>query len=188
MAVTFFLNEQKTVMTIPETHVVTIEEENGDIKILELEGEKQITNKKGEVIATKIANKIIYKGLPEATELEYNKITVPYGTLFQIVLSDGTEVELNAGTEFRYPVQFVKGEDRQVFLKGEGFFKVSKDSLHPFRVNTRDFDVSVLGTQFNISAYEDDQNSSAVLTEGSIMLENKNFIQLLHPGEMASTA
>ncbi|WP_423818614.1 FecR domain-containing protein [Salinimicrobium sp. TIG7-5_MAKvit] len=186
MAMTFFLNEQTTVTAIPETNVVYIEEGNGNIKILEMEGEKQITNKKGEVIATKIANKIIYKELPEATELEYNTITVPYGSLFQIVLSDGTEVELNAGTEFSYPVQFINGEDRQVFLKGEGFFKVSTDSLHPFKVNTGDFHISVLGTQFNISAYEDDQISSAVLTEGSIMLNNKNFFQLLHPGEMAS--
>jgi hypothetical protein len=168
--------------------VVYIENETGDTEALNLEDEMVLHNKEGEIIGVKTANLITYKNNPTVTELVYNTIRVPNGTLFSIVLSDGTKVELNAGSELKYPVQFIKGKDRQVFIKGEGFFNVSKDSQHPFKVNTRDFDIVVLGTEFNVSAYENQKISSAVLVEGSVRIENNNWKKELRPGELASIA
>jgi hypothetical protein len=168
--------------------VVYIETEDGKKEVLEINEEKKILNKEGQLIATKSGNLITYKADPKARELVYNTLNVPNGTIFKIVLSDGSRVELNAGSQLKYPVNFIHGKDRRVFIKGEAFFDISSDSLHPFIVNTEDFNVTVLGTKFNISAYDNLKTSSTVLLEGSVSIENHVEKKKLIPGEMASVA
>ena len=104
----------------------------------------------------------------------YNTLTVPYGKRFEIKLSDGTNVHLNAGTSLKYPVKFFKGENRQVFLNGEAFFDVTSDKNHPFIVNAESLNVEVFGTEFNVSAYPEDSTTDVVLVEGSVGLYNEN--------------
>ncbi len=116
-----------------------------------------------------------------------NQVIVPYGQRQRIVLSDGTTVKLNAGSKMAFPAVF-SGKNREVYLKGEGFFEVHKDSCHPFIVKTDFVDVKVLGTTFNISAYEDESVASTVLVEGSVNVSQKNKILgnqsfVLSPGE-----
>lgn len=184
---TIFLFWNRTaVIDTSDFPVVIIESESGDVETLEVKGERQIINKRGQVIATKNANLITYKSDSTATKLEYHTIKVPNGTLIEMVLSDGTKVDLNAGSQLRYPVQFIKGKDRQVYLKGEGYFNVTEDSLHPFKVNTRNFDISVLGTEFNVSAYEDYPFSFAVVVEGLVRVGNSTSEELLSSGEIAN--
>ena len=67
-------------------------------------------------------------------------------------MSDGTVVNLNSGTSLKYPVAFVEGENRSVFLDGEAFFDVATDKDHPFIVNAEALNIEVLGTKFNVSA------------------------------------
>ena len=99
-------------------------------------------------------------------EVEYNRLTVPAGGEFFYVLSDSTKVWINSGSELRFPVEFEGGE-RRVELRGEAFFDVAHDRRHPFVVALSEGDITVYGTRFNVSDYED-ADLSAVLVEGSI--------------------
>lgn len=89
----------------------------------------------------------------------------PMGMRSSVVLSDGTKVILNAGTTLSYPTAFVSGQ-REVKVNGEAFFEVSHDKEHPFIVSAENVKVKVLGTKFNVKAYDDDDNIEVTLAEG----------------------
>ncbi|MGV8093966.1 MAG: FecR family protein [Mangrovibacterium sp.] len=105
----------------------------------------------------------------EKGQITQNQIIVPYGTRARVVLSDRSVVWLNAGTRLIYPSRF-SGDRRAVALTGEAFFEVAKNRDHPFIVRTANYNIKVLGTQFNVSAYPGDDENQTVLTEGSIQL------------------
>ena len=114
----------------------------------------------------------------------YNTVIVPYGERSQISLYDGTKVWLNSGTKLRYPVVFGHNT-REVFIEGEAYFDVAKDTRHPFVVSAGQLKVLVLGTRFNICAYTEDNEFSATLDEGSINAVNTTNGKAikLNPGE-----
>jgi hypothetical protein len=160
--------------------------ENGDVQILSPNGEKQIIKKDGRVVASQKENQIRYNSGKSMDKLVYNEIKIPYGKTFVVTLSDGTEVNMNAGSSLKYPVQFIKGHNREVTLEGEAFFDVTKDKVHPFVVKTRGVDVRVLGTKFNVSSYKEDADINTVLVEGSVSLSSAAKPQekaMLVPGE-----
>lgn len=97
-------------------------------------------------------------------------LRVPRGTTTQLTLPDGTEVWLNSDSELSFPDQF-SGKDRLVTLNGEGYFKVTKDKEHPFRIKAPNFVTTVLGTEFNIRAYDRDA-SIVSLVSGSVSLHS----------------
>ena len=107
----------------------------------------------------------------------------PMGMRSSVVLSDGTKVILNAGTTLSYPAAFVSGQ-REVKVNGEAFFEVSHDKEHPFIVSAENVKVKVLGTKFNVKAYDDDDNIEVTLAEGKVGvgLDTKNLIQIM-PGQ-----
>ena len=117
---------------------------------------------------------------------EWHTLQVPRGGEFKIVLDDGTEIWLNSASELKYPAHFV-GNERRVCLVGEAYFQVARNEAAPFIVETRDMDVKVLGTSFNVSAYEDEENSHATLVEGRVEVDDKiNGEKVtLTPGEQA---
>lgn len=133
-----------------------------------------------------------YKGSKTHKKLVYNTLNIPFGKQFELLLSDGTQVTLNSGSSLRYPVNFITGKDRKVFLKGEAFFDVAKDASHPFIVNADQINIRVLGTQFNLSFYPEDEDISTVLVEGSVALYKegadmkKNTSTQLVPGQQAA--
>lgn len=98
---------------------------------------------------------------------------VPKGETRELVLADGTLVKLNAGSLFVYPENFGKGS-RKVHLSGEASFRVTKNEHQPFFVSTRDFDVKVLGTTFNVESYLDSETSSVVLKQGAVTVLRNN--------------
>lgn len=98
----------------------------------------------------------------------YNKLVVPRGCEFNIILSDGSRVWLNAGSSLRFPERFV-GTERMVFLEGEGYFEVAQDKSCPFIVKAGDMDLRVLGTSFNVKAYPDDEYVVTTLVTGKVM-------------------
>ena len=114
-----------------------------------------------------------------------NTIDVPYGKRFKLHLSDGTMVHLNSGSSFTYPVSFIDGIDREVFLSGEAFFDVSSDSLNTFKVVSTGSYVEVYGTKFNFKDYQEDNFSEIILTEGSLGVKNtiNNFNKFQNIGE-----
>lgn len=109
---------------------------------------------------------------------------VPFGEVRNLTLCDGTQVTLNSGTMFFYPEHFT-GEKRTVYINGEGSFNVAKDAKHPFIVSTSDFDVRVLGTVFDVSAYAGDPYSNVVLAEGSVQMTGNSFDTCLSVGQKA---
>ena len=116
----------------------------------------------------------------------YNTIETPKGGKFQVKLPDGSKVWLNAASSLRFPTVF-RGNKREVELKGEAYFEVAHDSSKVFQVNARNQVVQVLGTHFNINAYQDEPTVNTTLLEGSVRVSDlRNHIsQLLKPGEQS---
>lgn len=115
----------------------------------------------------------------------YNTIKTPRGGQYQVVLPDGTKVWLNAASTLRYPTGF-SGKERKVELAGEAYFEVARDDSKPFRVNTLDQVIEVLGTHFNVSAYTDETETRTTLLEGSVKIIAGNNTDLLKPGQQAT--
>nr|WP_199076333.1 FecR family protein [Pedobacter sp. ASV19] len=115
----------------------------------------------------------------------YNKIAVPRGGQYQLKLPDGTVVWLNSASSLRFPTQF-SGKERSVELNGEAYFEVAKNKEMPFKVHVRDMEVRVLGTHFNVMAYDDEENINTTLLEGSVKVSNALHTAVIRPGEQAS--
>lgn len=116
--------------------------------------------------------------------VESQTISTPKGGEYKIVLSDGTKVWLNAATILQYPTSFRERTERRVKLvSGEAYFEVAKDKNHPFIVSSKNQNLTVLGTHFNINTYE--KNVSTTLLEGSVKLDTENDFAsiILKPGE-----
>lgn len=124
-------------------------------------------------------------GRSETAPLVYNTITTPRGGQFQVTLSDGSKVWLNASSSLRYPAQF-SGKARNVELTGEAYFEVAKKDGAVFAVKVNDMEVAVLGTHFNIMAYEDEAQVKTTLLEGAVKVSHGNSSQRLAPGQGAS--
>lgn len=117
--------------------------------------------------------------------VKINRLIVPNGGEYNIELSDGTMVYLNAGSELTYPVNFV-GKVREVRLKGEAYFKVARDEACPFVVKTEGMDVRVLGTEFNLNAYEGQPYTATTLVTGVVEIEVRGHQPvLLQPDHQA---
>jgi ferric-dicitrate binding protein FerR (iron transport regulator) len=102
------------------------------------------------------------------SELTYNVLNTPRGRQFQIVLPDGTKVWLNSASSLKYPTTF-STKDRKVELKGEAYFEVSKAVDKPFiLILANNAEIKVLGTSFNVNAYENENKVRATLLEGSV--------------------
>jgi transmembrane sensor len=120
-------------------------------------------------------------------EVMYNTISTPRGGSYQVSLPDGTRVWLNAASSLRFPTHF-PGKERNVQLKGEAYFEVAKNKSKRFIVKTGIQAVTVLGTHFNINAYQDEVSYNTTLLEGSVSISNGNDNRLLKPGEQASVS
>lgn len=118
--------------------------------------------------------------------LVYNEITIPNGEKSMVSLYDGTKVWLNSGTTLRYPATFSKKE-RAVFLNGEGFFDVAKNEKCPFVVKAHGLNVKVLGTRFNVNAYEERADVEVTLERGAVFARASSGGEgvILLPGEQA---
>jgi transmembrane sensor len=120
---------------------------------------------------------------------EMNTVVIPYGSRSNIILADGTNVWLNAGSRLIYPSRFVD-RTREVYLSGEAYFNVQENEKQPFVVKTTDVLVEVLGTKFNVMAYPEDFAVQTVLAEGSVEIKSSGTGKrekglLLNPGELA---
>lgn len=129
--------------------------------------------------------------LASSVKVERHTVVVPEGKDMKLILADGTQVWLNANSRLIYPTAF-KGKNREVELQGEGYFKVTHDAYHPFIVKAGDMQTSVLGTEFNVNAF-DQSNPHVTLVEGSVkvssVLTHKTETQvagkIIVPGEDA---
>ncbi len=119
-----------------------------------------------------------------AGQASSNTFETPFGGQYQLQLPDGSKVWLNSASSLTYPTSFATLKERKVMLTGEAYFEISKDKEKPFVVQTAKQEVKVLGTHFNIDAYE--RAVKTTLLEGSIKVKTKNEEKMLHPGEQSS--
>ena len=198
VAVFLFLNREKDTLPIASERVVkitpggpravlitadqTIHELNG------VQGQREIEVEKGVVIKQGGAN-LEYDSLVASVQevaLAMNTLRVPRGGEFRLKLSDGTNVYLNSASELKYPVRFDEKE-RKVYLSGEAYFEVTKDSNRPFYVITEEVQVRVYGTEFNVNTHQPGKVHT-VLVDGKVGIKKRGMNEevTMKPGELAS--
>ena len=165
---------------------ITLTNSNGDVIDLEElnDNQSKITNN---ISVDQNAKTIYFKNDTISDKLAFNTIRVPYAKVFNIELSDGTKVYLNSGTTLRFPVNFIEGLDREVFIDGEAFFEVTKNHISKFKVSSNNTSAHVYGTKFNFKDYPEDDFSEVILAEGSLgvgKLSDDNIL-IIKPGEKA---
>lgn len=117
----------------------------------------------------------------------FNTLSTPTGGQYNIVLADGTKVFLNAVSSIKYPTQF-NGDKRIVELEGEAYFEVAKNKSKPFLVKSANQTIEVLGTHFNVHAYNNESVVKTTLLEGSVAVSSKNQKAILKPGQQSNIA
>jgi len=185
----YFITQKKG--SLPEKSTVTVQSNDPlpgtDKAVLTLADGRQI------VLDSSATSRIAANGIRiENGTISYdaidvpseNLITVPRGGQYKVLLSDGTKVWLNAESSLRYATSFT-GSERKVVLTGEGFFEVSKNKEKPFIVESSGNTIKVLGTQFNVNSYGDENAFIATLVEGSVQITHGTLSKRMNPGEEA---
>lgn len=155
---------------------------NGSKIVLDSAGNGLLANQNNTAVSKKNGG-VVYTAGSDAQAV-YNTMTTPRARQYNLELSDGTKVWLNASSSITFPTSFSANE-RKVILTGEAYFEVAKDKKRPFRVSVNDMQVNVLGTHFNINAYDDEAAVNTTLLEGSVLLTEKGKKVLLKPGQQA---
>lgn len=155
---------------------------DGSKIVLDSLGNGLVANQNNTTVSKKNGG-LVYKS-GNNSELVYNTMTTPRARQYNLELSDGTKVWLNASSSLTFPTSFASNE-RKVILTGEAYFEVAKDKKRPFRVSVNEMQVNVLGTHFNINAYDDEATINTTLLEGSVLLIEKSQKVLLKPGQQA---
>jgi len=145
----------------------------GNIKVLKLNGQIAY-NKTGDMKAKPV----------------YNTITTSNGNQYQLILTDGSKIWLNAASSIRFPNAFT-GSERKVEITGEVYFEIAKNPAKPFKVDFKNTagekdEIEVLGTHFNVNTYIDEPGMKATLLEGSVKIKAGNKTQMLSPGQQAN--
>ncbi len=159
---------------------------NGTVVDLNATTDGAITEQGGTTVNKQQAL-LIYDADNGGAQPAINKLSVPKGGKYRLILPDGTKVWLNAASELQFPTAFT-GAERLVELKGEGYFEVAADAEQPFIVKTTGLRVEVLGTHFNVKAYADEPTINTALLEGSVKIMTATGSSLLKPGDLAKVA
>ena len=138
--------------------------------------DEEITLNEGDIVISNTKNELIYQKRSDKKEsqLTYNTIVIPKGGEYKLTLMDGTRIWLNSNSRLKFPSEFGTGV-RKVELEGEAYFKVAKDSVHPFVVDVNKAQVKVLGTSFNVNAYSDLNKIVTTLVEGKVEVSDQIF-------------
>ncbi len=132
--------------------------------------------------------KLAYKNNSrENAPVVYNTLQTPRGGQYQLILPDGTMVWLNASSSINFPTVF-EGKERTVTVTGEAYFEVAKNKSMPFNIHVKDMKVQVLGTHFNIMAYDDEGTMNTTLLEGSVKVSKGSENKILLPGQQSIVA
>jgi len=191
----FQFNKQQPI--INETTVAVNKTLPGSNKaILTLENGNEIALEKGKIYdsgdVVSNGEELYYdnkKNTNKVGKIKYNYLTIPRGGQFFVELSDGTKVWLNSESKLKYPVAFQENKARKVELVyGEAYFDVSssiKNNGSSFKVYTKGQEVNVLGTQFNIKAYNEDSFIATTLVEGTVMVQKGEIEKILKPNQQS---
>ncbi len=187
----FFLNRNVNQLDIA-TFAQSFQDDNdlylSDIKLILSENNTVVLkNKESSIEYNENAIKADDNLIPKEDTSPYNQLIIPYGKRSTITFSDGTKAWVNAGSKLVYPAEFGEAK-REIYVDGEIYIEVAEDKKRPFVIKTSQMDIQVLGTKFNVSAYEADKIKSVVLLSGSVSISsdmNKKEI-ILNPNQMYS--
>lgn len=174
---------QGTAIT-PGTNGAILTLADGRQVILDSAGNGLLTTGEGTELALN-NGKLSYLSAPEnPSAITYNTVSTPNGRQFQILLPDGSMVWLNAGSSIRFPTSF-SATERVVDISGEVYFEVAKNKEKPFKVNTGNAIIEVLGTHFNVNAYANEAGVKTTLLEGAVKVSAGKESALLKPGDQS---
>ena len=164
------------VLTLADGHTISLDSaangrlaQQGNIKVIKLNGQIAYTN----------------NGSAKGDEaVLFNTISTARGNQYQLTLSDGSKVWLNAASSLRFPTTF-KGKERRVEVTGEAYFEIAKNPSMPFKVQAGGGEIDVLGTHFNVNAYTDEPSVKTTVLEGAVAVKKESALQLLAPGQQA---
>ena len=179
-----------TATIVPGKNQAVLKLGGGRSILLEEVADGDITMDNNATGFTKKSGLLVAKGTdntPNNTD-EINVLETPKGGQYQIALPDGTKVWLNASTRLYFPTVFKPGE-RKVTLSGEAYFEVKHDASNPFIVETSTGALlRVLGTSFNVNAYQEDAHETTTLLTGSLQVTRNQSQVLLKPGQQATVS
>lgn len=154
---------------------------------LDAAGNGMIARQAGSSVKKIKEGELVYEDLEsnqQINKIVYNTISIPRGGEYKLTLPDGSKVWLNSASSIRFPTAFSKSE-RKVEITGEVYFEVSKDQNRPFQVVSAHQTVEVLGTHFNVDAYDDEGETKTTLLEGSVSIIHQSTKRLLKPGQQS---
>jgi transmembrane sensor len=149
------------------------------------EGEEVTIRMNANGVITYVVNPNANTSKEEANS--FNTLSTPTGGQYNIVLADGTKVYLNTVSSLKYPTRF-NGDQRMVELEGEAYFEVAKNKDKPFIVKSGNQEIEVLGTHFNVHAYDNEPIVKTTLLEGSVAVRYKNQKTILKPGQQSNVS
>lgn len=175
---------------LPGKNAATLTLANGKTIYLSAALKGKLAEEAGVSISKTADGELVYE-INDDKSLEKNKrntLSTARGETYLVKLPDGSLVWLNAASAISYPVSFAGLKHRKVELSGEAYFEVAKDQQHPFVVTTKQLEVNVLGTHFNVESYDDDSAIKTTLLEGSVNValgSADRLSQTLKPGQQA---
>jgi transmembrane sensor len=144
-------------------------------------------SQQGSSKVVKFDGMISYDPSTKNSDVVYNTISTPKGGQYQLALPDGSLVWLNSTSSIHFPTAFV-GNERRIEITGEAYFEIARNRDMPFIVSVNGAEVQVLGTHFNINAYNDEENVRTTLLEGSVKFVNGDNSNMLKPGQQLQLA
>lgn len=151
-------------------------------EILNLSEQEEVIYQNGNVIIAQEEEIVKEQNLDSRQKL--NKLVVPYGKRMNLTLGDGSRVWVNSGTTIIYPSQFDQ-KKREIFINGEAYLEVAHEENREFIVKTTRMEVAVLGTSFNVSAYNEDSECSVALVSGKVAIKNSGYNDItLSPNQL----
>lgn len=175
----------KTADILPGGNKATLTLANGSTMVLDSLQPGQLARQQGVLVIKRDSGLLAYEAAGGGNAaIEYNTLATPRGGQYHLKLADGTGVWLNAASSIRYPTAF-SGNRREVEVTGEAYFEIARDKSRPFHVKTREADIEVLGTDFDVNGYDDEVALRATLLSGVIRVSHNGQSLLLNPGQQA---
>ena len=160
---------------------------NGSTIVLDSANNGELATEGNVMVLKRTDGRVAYndKNSSRSEQVRYNTLTVPKGSKpFQLELADGSQVWLNVSSSITYPTAFI-GKERKVKITGEVYFEIAHDATKPFIVSKGETSIEVLGTHFNVSAYDDEPDMKVTLLQGSVKVKSKKSQLIISPGEQA---
>lgn len=172
---------------LPGSDKAVLKLANGTTINLIKDDDRSLTEKNGTLIRNSKGELVYDAAKVAGDETVYNLLSTARGGKYSITLADGSKVWLNAASTVYYPTAF-PGKERKVEITGEAYFEVAKDNNKPFIVKVGEMEVEVLGTEFNINAYADENVITTTLVSGAVKLENGSSKINMQAGQQAQVA